>query len=422
MVLSSLNLHKQILSNGLPVLLVHRPGERVVTLDAWVSVGSANEPPGIGGVSHFLEHMLFKGTLRRGVGEIDPLVESVGGYLNAATSHDFTHYYITVAADDFAVAADVLADVLEHSTLDPEELDRERQVILEEYARKQDDPQGFLWDALYERVFDQGPYKASVLGEPETLAAINHDNMLDYYHRHYAPSNLVLIVVGDVEPERALPLLEQHFAGFKRPNRPLLPPHYTPTVYARGVHEVIERDVQETYATLTFPAPSIRDHYAATYALDVLQFVLGGGNASRLYQEVKEKRRLATSISAGYSSSRHPDLFYVAYTCAEEKREELERVVLDELDRVRQTPVSPAELDRARKLLINAHRFSLETSGGQSGSIGYYYTVTGSPDFEWNYADGIRAVTAEQVQEQARRWLDPEKHAAMALRPKAIGL
>src|SRR5512138_979848 len=107
MALSSLYLQKQILSNGLPVLLVPRPGDRVVTLDAWVSVGSADEPIGIGGVSHFLEHMLFKGTQRRGVGEIDRLVESVGGYLNAATSHDFTHYYVTVAADDFPVAADV---------------------------------------------------------------------------------------------------------------------------------------------------------------------------------------------------------------------------------------------------------------------------------------------------------------------------
>ncbi len=421
MALSSLQLQKQVLTNGLPVLLVHRPGERVVTLDAWVSVGSADEPTGIGGVSHFLEHMLFKGTRRRGVGEIDRLVESVGGYLNAATSHDFTHYYVTVAADDFPVAADVLADVLENSTLDPEELDRERKVILEEYARKQDDPQGFLWDALYERVFEKGPYKASVLGEPETLAAITHDNMLDYYHRHYAPSNLVLIVVGDVEPDRALSLLEQNFAGFNRPYRPILPPDSMPTVYARGVREVIERDVQETYGTMTFPAPSMRDNYAATRALDVLQFVLGGGNASRLYQEIKEKRRLATSISAGYSSSRHPDLFYVAYTCSDDKREELERVALDELDKVRQELIPPAELDRARKLLINAHRFSLETSGGQSGSIGYYYTVTGAPDFEWHYADGIRAVTAEQVQEQARRWFDPEKRAAMVLRPK-VGL
>lgn len=408
-------LHSHRLDNGLTVFIVPRPGCGVVTTDMWVSVGSADEPPELNGASHFLEHMLFKGTERRGVGEIDRTVESLGGYLNAGTSHDFTHYYIMAAAEHFPMLVDILADVLCHSTLDAGELDRERQVILEEYRRKQDDPHGFLWDTLYEEAFAAGPYKASVLGEPATLEAITREKMLDYYHRLYCPANMALIVVGDVDPTAALSVIAQAMKGFDREPRPLVARDHWTTAYAPGVLRLFDRDVHETYGVLAFPAPALTDP-AETYAIDALQFVLGGGDASVLYQEIQEKRRLATSIHAGCANSRHPDLFYIFYTCEDAKREALEAAVLEQIETLRTTLVTPRAMERARKLLVNSHAFSLETTSGQSGSVGYYHCVTGSTDFEWRYAEGIRAVTAEQVMEQARRWLNPESRMHVAVR------
>lgn len=383
----------------------------------WVATGSADETPELNGVSHFLEHMLFKGTDRYGVGEIDRMIEGVGGIINAGTSHDFTHYYVTVGSDDLATAVEIIAEVIRHSSLVEEEIDRERQVILEEYSRKQDDPQGLLWERLYDLAFEQGPYKAPVLGVPESLEAIGRTNMLDYYRRHYCAENMALLIVGDVAPEAALSLASEAFDGFDRPPRPLLDRSRSKTVYRPGAETEIEKDVNETYAVTTFPAPPLQDR-AQVCALEVLQYVLGGGRASILYREIKERRRLATSIGASYPTSRHPNLFAVHYTCDGAKRSELERVSLEEIDRVVQSGVSEKDLDRARNLLTNEHAFSLETTNGQSSAIGYYYTVTGGLEFERDYVGAIRAVTREQVQEQARQWLRPSEICRVAVRPK----
>jgi zinc protease len=239
---------------------------------------------------------------------------------------------VALAAEEFDTALHIIGEVIQHSTLDEEELNRERQVILEEYYRKQDDPQGVLWENLYERMFARGPYKAPVLGLPETLEAIGRPQMLDYYERHYAPANMALLIVGNVDPDAALRKVEEQMGAFERPFRPLLDRNALTTDYARQVEHVIEKDVNETYCALAFPAPALRDAREA-YAIDVMQFVLGGGHASLLYQEVKEKRQLATSIGAGYPSSRFDDIFYIYATCQEDKRREMEAAVSRRWDR-----------------------------------------------------------------------------------------
>jgi len=406
------------LPGGLTVILAPRPGSGVVTVDTWVAVGSADEPPRISGVSHFLEHMLFKGTERYGVGEIDRLIEGVGGLINAGTSHDFTHYHVTVATPNFPTALHVISEIVQNAAIDENELNSERQVIIEEYSIKQDNPQGLLFEELYERAFLTGPYRLPVLGVPETLQATGRAEMLDYYQRHYCPERMALMIVGDIEPGPALEAARKAFDGFERPYRPLVPSVPT-TAYAVSGEHVIEKEVNETYGAIALPAPPLTDHDEA-YGLDVLQFVLGGGHASLLYQEVKEKRRLANSIHMGYSSSRYPDLFYVYFSCDESKRAELEQAVYEQFDRVIQSPPPPEALHRARKLLANSHAFSLETTQGQSSSIGYFYTITGDIEFEKNYIEGVSRVTAEQVQDLARKWLATRDTTRMIIRPKRV--
>ena len=413
---SSASLVNHKLPNGLTVVIIPRPSVQVVTVDMWVGTGSADEIPEINGVSHFLEHMLFKGTKHYGVGDIDRIIEGVGGVINAGTSHDFTHYYVTAASAEFSTALKIIAEVIQHSTLDSRELDRERQVILEEYRRKQDDPYGFLWERVHEQMYREGPYKAPVLGIPESLQATTRERMLDYYHRTYCADNMTLLVVGNVDASDAIPQVEASFAGFNRRHRPLLSPDAYTTVFAAGSETAYKKEVNETYFVMALPAPGLEEK-DCWYALDVLQYVLGGGRASLLYQEIKEKRRLATTIGAGYPTSKYPSMFYITATCRQEKRRALEQAIWEQLDRVAQNPPDSATLARAKRLLVNSHAFSLETTNGQSSMVGYYHTVTGSSRFEQGYAEGISGVNASEVQTQAQRWLKKDTANQIWLEP-----
>lgn len=410
-------LHIEKLPNQLTVLVSPRPGARVVTADLWVGAGSADEPAAFNGASHFLEHMLFKGAGPYGVGEIDRLIEGIGGVLNAATSHDFTQYYITAAAENLPVMLDTLFHMAANARLEKEEADNERQVIVEEYLIKQDNPQGVLWEQLYFKAFDSGPYRLPILGTPETLAEIGGAELRAYYERHYAPGNMTLVIVGDVEPARAVDEARKTFGTLERPYRPMLERSSLITKYSDPAEHVLEKDANETYGMLAFPSPGMGDSREVC-ALDVLQYTLAGGDASVLYQELKEKRRLATSIDAGYSHARHPDLFCVYFTCDERNRAALTRGVLELFERAAQEKVPAAELERARKLLANTHAFSLETAGGLSGTLGYYYTICGGADFERDYIDTVLGVSAEEIQSLAQRYLAGREPVRVAVRPR----
>jgi zinc protease len=411
---------REHLPSGLTVLLVPRPGCGVVTAQAWVSTGAAGETPELAGVSHFLEHMVFKATKAYESGQIDMAVEGMGGLLNAETSQDYTCYYVTSAAHLLPRALDVLAELTGRALIREDDLNDERKVILEEYYRKQDNPQGVLWEELYARSFWTGPYRGPILGRPETIGSISREAMHDYYRRHYAPENTVLVIVGDVDPEVTLKTVGQAYADYDRPYAPILGPDDLRSEAAAANETVLSKDVQETYGVLAFPVPAMIDHRAA-YARDVMQFLLGGGRASILYHEIKEKRRLASSIHAGSGNSRHPDLFYVYYTCEEEKRSALEEAVLEQIDRFQQSPPTSAAFARARNLLLNGYAFSLETTGGQASSIGFYYVVTGDTAYEANFGEGVAAVTADEVVEQARLYLRPESLTRVVVRPSGTG-
>ena len=218
---------------------------------------------------------------------------------------------------------------------------------------------------------------------------------------------MLLLVVGDIDPAQVIAAAKEELSAFSRPYEPILQRSQWQTQYSRGQEVFIEKEVNETYCGLGFPAPSVDDYHRA-YSLDMLQFILGGGRASLLYSEVKEKQQLATSIGAGYATSRFPDLFFIFATCDDANRQKMIEAIHEQIDSVAQKPPEPSQMQRARKLLTNSHAFSLETTSGQSSSIGYYFTITGSTDFEANYA--IRAspaVTAGDVQRQGPAMADP---------------
>jgi zinc protease len=383
---------------GLPVLLLEQHDVAVATADVWVRTGSADEPAELSGVSHFLEHMLFKGTAKYGLGEIERRIERCGGQSNAGTSYDFTHYYVTLPADHIGVAIDMLAEMVRNSVIDPTELEKERLVILEEYRRKQDHPSGVLYERLYAETFRQGRYHDPVIGYEETIKSISRKGMLDYYHRRYSAQNMLLVVTGDVEPDQIRAAANAAFENFERPLETLRLAPPLELGAGRQVHEE-KATGGELYVAFAWPAPGFeRGTREEILALDVAQFILGQGRAARLYQNIKEKRGLCSSIGAFYPTHAGESMFAVSATCLPAQLAPLRAALLEELEVWQREPIAADQLGRAQRLLASAQHFGMETSSGSAGQLGYYYTLTGKPDFLNSYLDGIHATSAQKVQ------------------------
>lgn len=401
------------LENGMPVILKRVPN-KVVTLDVWVNTGSANEDESLSGVSHFLEHMLFKGTRRYGVGELDKTITNVGGVWNAGTSKDFTHYYVTAAAPFFLTALDAISDMIQDAQIDPDEFAKEKHVILEEYRRKEDNPWGLMFDELYESAYEHGPYRRSVIGTFESISALTRAQMFDYYERYYAPANMVLIITGDVDPQEALGKVREAFSAFTRPFQPLSLSE-SRTLFSAGGLRRLRKDVNETYLAFAWPGPSI-ERQTEVFALDLAATILGEGRSSRLFRILKEEKRIVNAISAGFPAHRYDSLFYVGATLDAGKRDETIGEVTRVLRGLAADPPKPAELAKAKRIISNQFCFSTETNTGQSGTIGFYYTLTGSTTFLDEYIPRLMEVSAADVQDAAAKYLTSEPNA-VAIEP-----
>lgn len=299
------------LSNGLRVATDHMPHVETATVGVWVDAGTRHESAEINGISHLLEHMAFKGTTRRSAQQIAEEVEAVGGYMNAYTSRESTVYYLRVLKDDVALAVDILADILQHSTFDEEELERERSVVIQEILSADDAPDEIVFDHLQETAFPDQGLGRSVLGPVETVRAIPRATIADYMRHHYTASRMVLVAAGNVDHDRIVALAEQAFCEVETDNeRASDPADY------RGGDFRRPRELGQVHLTLGFPGVSYADpDYPA---VNVLATLLGGGMSSRLFQEVREKRGLAYSVFAFANPYADGGLFGV-YTASSAK-------------------------------------------------------------------------------------------------------
>jgi predicted Zn-dependent peptidase len=390
------------LDTGLTVILRQVPN-KVVTLDAWVGAGSACEDDTINGVSHFLEHMLFKGTEKYGPGELDKAITGVGGVWNAGTSKDYTHYYVTVAAPFLDIALDAISDMLQRPTLDAAEFDREKQVILEEYRRKQDDPSGVLYDTLYETAFERSPYRRTVLGTSESISGLTRDTLADYYRCHYTPENMTFMVIGDMAVPETLSKVESAFAGFVGNGSPPIPVDTVtrPALDQRVVHAM---DINETYLAISLPAPGI-DAPDDCITLDVAATILGDGRSSRLYRVIQEEKQLVHAISAGIPTHRHPAFFDVVMILDREKADGAVEAAVQLVRDLAETPPTPAELARAQRIITNQMYFRMERNSGQTEMIGYFYNLTGSHEYLDSYLERVRATTPDDITAAVRKYL-----------------
>jgi zinc protease len=393
------------LDNGLTVVLRESHTAPVVAFQAWVGVGSADERAAEAGLAHVLEHMLFKGTARRGVGQIARDVEHAGGYINAWTSYDETVYHITLASRFASQGLDVLADAVQHPALDAAELARELKVIREEIRMGQDNPSRVVTEQLFGQIYRRHPYGRPVIGLDRTVRRFKRPAVARFHRRWYVPANTVLVVAGDFDARRMLRKVARvfgDFAGGPAPRRTTRVPEpgQRGRRFAHGVSPVSEVNL-----ALGFPIPGLLDERVP--ALDLLAAVVGQGASSRLETEVRRKAGLVSEVRAMSYTPRDSGVFGVYAMVPPRDLRRALRAIGEQLHRVTVEPVPPLEIEKARRLLSSDAVYSEETVEGLARKLGFYGLHSGDVDFERRYLTGLSAIGPVELLDVARRYLSP---------------
>ncbi|MEL3890597.1 pitrilysin family protein [Ferrovibrio sp. MS7] len=397
------------LPSGLRIVSETMPHVKTASVGVWVDAGARDETPEINGVAHMLEHMAFKGTERRNARAIAEEIEAAGGHLNAFTSREQTAYYARVMQPDMPLALDMLADILQHSTFDPEELEREREVIIQEIGQSEDTPDDIIFDHLQEQAFPDQALGRAILGTVERVEGMRREDLQGFLDRHYHAPNLVVAAAGAVDHDALVDMAAKHFAGLpttrRRPNEA--------ASYSGGERRE-ERDLEQAHIAFSVPAFAFGD--PDFYALQVYATVLGGGMSSRLFQEVREKRGLAYSVYAYPTSYRDTGLLTIYAGTGGDKLGELTPVLADEMAALTQS-VGADEVMRARNQLKVGLVMSLESSGSRLEQLGRQMLVYGRTLDIDEILAAVERVDEAAVKRVAERIMRAGKPAVAALGP-----
>lgn len=404
------------LENGLTIIVREDHSAPVVSAQVWCRAGSIHEGKWLGaGLSHVLEHMLFKGTATRPGSRIDQEVQDAGGYMNAYTSFDRTVYYINVPNTGATTAIDILCDIAQNATLPEDEMEKELDVIRREMDMGHDDPGRLSGRRLFEVAYTASPYRYTIIGYPDIFNRITRQDVLDYYVAKYAPNNLFFVVAGDIDAGEVVEQIKASFAGSKA--RPL-PPEVLPAEPRQtGPREIIEEsDIELGHLHYSWHIPDIR--HADVPALDVLAVILGHGYSSRLYQGVREKAGLVHSVDAWTYNPGLPGLFGMSAIFDADKLDAVRSALLHELDRVRREPVTAAELKKAVNQFIAATLGSRKTMSGQAQDLGGNWLAAGDLHFSERYLATVKRLTPDDLLRVAQTYLDVDGRTLYALVPK----
>lgn len=420
--------HEFMLDNGLKLIVQEDHRAPVAVVQIWYKIGSSLEYDGITGVSHALEHMMFKGTEAIGPGKFSEIVASHGGNENAFTSTDYTAYFQTWSADNVGLSFELEADRMRNLLLLESEFKNEIRVVLEERRLRTDDnPQALLRETARAVAFQTSPYRQPVIGWAADLQSMKIDDLRQWYEQWYAPDNATLVVVGDVEPEAIFTLAKQHFGAI--PAQRIAAPPARPEVPQRGTKTVTvtsdKARVPQLY--MSYKAPVLNDALAADstieeweiYALDVLSETFDGGPSARLPRRLVRETGIAAEVGTDYSSaSRLETLFnFSAAPSGEHTLDDLERAILDEIAQLQQAPPSVAEIDRIKTKVVADTIFERDSMFYQGLIIGTLESVGLDWRLNEQYVDKIKAVTPEQVRAVAAKYLVPDRLTIAKLLP-----
>ncbi len=407
--------HRWELPNGLTLLFQPDHGAPLVALEAVVKTGSATEGPLLGtGVSHVVEHMLFKGTATRPVGAIEREIKSYGGQINGHTSHDVTGYTLTVHRDHFADALTLLADALQHPSFDAQELPRELDVVFRELKLRRDDPDQSIADLIWAAAYREHPYRHPIVGYEPLLKALTRQQVVDYYRTHYLPNRTVLAIVGDVDEQAVRAAVTRELAGWPRglepsPVTPVEPPPTAP--------RLVEETADVAVAQLVIAFPSVAVTHPDLVALDTLARVLGEGRGSRLDLALREPGLVHDVASWNYTP-REPGLFAISTHLDAAKIPDVQQRTQEVLAALQRQPVTAVELAAAKRAVIAQYLFGRQTVGAQAADLAANEALAGDPAFSQHYVEQVQRVDAEQIQRVARQYLSPSRTIQVIVRPK----
>jgi zinc protease len=406
---------RTVLPNGLTLILKPDRSAALASVQVWVKTGSVHEDRHLGaGLSHYLEHMLFKGTTRRAGRDISATVQAHGGYINAYTTFDRTVYYIDLPSEHTAVAVDLLADAVLNSTLPADETAKEKEVILREIAMTKDEPDSRLWDALFSTAFREHPYRQPIIGHRDVFSAVTREDLLGYYRARYVPNNLVVVIVGDIDVAATRAAVEQHFGAAPRVRlAPVLVPAEPLQLAPRELHR--HEEVELTRGALAWPIPGLT--HADAPMLDLLATVLGGGDSSVLWQEIREKAGLVHSIDASSWNPGSSGLFCIGFTSDPAKRRVATEAIATTLARCVTKGFSPAQLRKAMRQVVVGEINTRKTMSGQASRLGAAEVVVGDLDYSRAYFERLRAVKPADLQRVLQAYLVPARLTSISLNP-----
>lgn len=399
---------RSVLPGGVRVLTEAMPGQRSATIGFWVGVGSRDETEGQHGSTHFLEHLLFKGTKRRTALEIASAFDEVGGESNAATAKESTCYYARVLDTDLPMAIDVIADMVTSAVLDPQELEQERDVILEEIAMDSDDPTDVAHEHFVAAVLGDHALGRPIGGTPEAIKAVPRDSVWEHYQKHYKPETLVITAAGGLDHDVVCSLVLDALssAGWEL-NESVSPVPRRDSAVASVVStpgiQVINRQVEQ--ANIILGCPSLNATDPRRYVMSVLNSVLGGGMSSRLFQEIREKRGLVYSTYSFASSYADAGYFGMYAGCSPQRVQQIIELLVAELEKLAEHGITEAELAKSLGQMAGGIVLSLEDTGSRMSRLGRAELVNGEFLEIDDTLDRLRAVTREQVQELAKELL-----------------
>ena len=416
--------YERVLDNGLKVLV--KPDRRapILSSQVWYKVGASYEWGGITGVSHVLEHMMFKGTENLEPGEFSRIIAENGGEENAFTGSDYTAYYQNLANDRLAVAFELEAERMRNLALDPAEVAKELEVVKEERRmRTDDDPQSLTYEKFISAAYDASPYGNPVIGWRGDLDQLTLEDLAEWYRLWYAPNNATLVVAGDVNPERVFELAQTHFGPLKAED--IEPPKTRPEPAQLGEKRItVKAPAQEPYLLMGYKTPSLTqtDEPWEPYALEILASVLDGGASARFARELVRGSQVASSVGAGYSAfTRLPGMFLFDGVPAKGKDlAALESAIRAQIERVKNEPVALDELERIRTQLIANKVYEKDSVFYQGLQLGQLETVGLGWELADTYVDALAAVTPEQVQAVARKYLVDDGLTVAVLEPQPM--
>lgn len=404
------------LDNGLNIIIGEDHSAPVVSVQAWAMTGSVHEDKWLGaGLSHVLEHMLFKGTERRRPGQIDQEVHDAGGYMNAYTSFDRTVYYIDVPNDGSEVAIDILCDIMQNAALPEEELAKEMDVIRREMDMNQDDPSRRSGRRLFETAYTKSPYRHTIIGYPDIYNELTRDDIVGYYKARYQPNNVFFVVVGDVNKDDVIKQISEAYAGSPaKAMPPMVLPVEPPQTATRERLE--EAPIELGHVHFSWHIPDVR--HADVPVLDVLSTLLGSGRSSRLYREVREKQAVAHSADAWTYNPGLPGLFGMSAIVDADKFEAARTAMLAELEKLRTKGPHKSEVAKAIKQ-TTAHTFaSRKTMSGQAQDLGSSWLAAGDLNFSQRFLDRVKSVTSTDLLRVAQEYLKPDNMTLYGLLPE----